>query len=210
MFTGIVQETGKVKSIRPIENARRLEVVFKKKEGLSIGDSVAVSGVCLTAVGLTPDGAAFDIMEETYRVSSFSAMRTGDTVNIERSLAAGGRIEGHFVLGHVDRVSAIRDIGKEKDPYFEIAIPEEDRVFIVKKGSIALDGISLTIAEIGHSGFRVYIIPHTVNNTNLKYKKKGDPVNIEYDCLGKYAVQKMMNAGAGKSLTMEFLRKHGF
>lgn len=187
MFTGIIERTGLVKNISKRYNTYQLTVDIGKYLGaVKKGDSISVNGVCLTAVDIRKNQLVFDLMEETFTNTSFRYIKNRDMVNIERSLGWQSRLEGHFVLGHVDGTRKIKTIRKEVHPYIDISIVPDDKIYIVEKGSIAIEGISLTIAEVYASYFRVYIIPYTLANTNLKYKKTGDQVNIEFDILGKY------------------------
>ena len=187
--------------------------VYTKKDLDSIrtGDSVSIDGVCLTVVDIRENHLIFDIMAETFRNTSFCHLRNKDVVNIERSLEAASRIDGHFVLGHVDTVQRIKSIEKHIHPYIDVTIASDDKIYIVKKGSIAIDGISLTIGALYKDRIRVYIIPYTLKATNLRYKKKGDPVNIEFDILGKYIHNKMLRKkNRDSALTEELLKKSGF
>jgi riboflavin synthase len=192
MFTGIIQETGTVEKIQ--RGAKSIALTVRAKNsarGLKIGASVAVSGCCLTAVKISPRGnfrlVQFDLLAETWGRTNFQFLRRGSLVNLERSLRADGELGGHFVTGHVDGAGKI--IRWEKsgaDHVLDIAAPETVMRYVIEKGSIAIDGISLTVAGVGEKSFRVWIIPHTFEITALREKKVGDTVNLEADLLGKY------------------------
>ena len=192
MFTGIIEETGKVQSIQPGDKSIRLTLTVRKTGGdLKMGDSLAVNGCCLTVAELTAQGRAktvqFDLLKETWNVTNLQHCRAGSLVNLERSLEAGGRLGGHFVTGHIDGMGKI--IAWEKvgdDRQLQIAASDEVMRYIVHKGSIALDGISLTVAAVEKGSFTVWIIPHTFEVTALAERAVGDAVNLEADILGKY------------------------
>lgn len=191
MFTGIIEKTGIIKGISKKMDTHRLTVYIKKElDSVKKGDSIAVNGACLTVVDIARNRLTFDIMEETFRNTSFRYMKNNDVVNIEKALLWQSRLEGHFVLGHVDRVGKLMAIKKYSRPYIDVAVAPDDKIYVVKKGSIAIDGISLTIGEIYANMIRAYLIPYTLLNTNLKYKRRGDAANIEFDILGKYVQQK--------------------
>jgi len=210
MFTGIISRTGIVKRFGKTGPVYRLEVESSNiPKDAAIGDSVAVNGACLTLVETSPKSMAFDVMEETAGRSTLSELKTGDAVNLEWPLKAGGTIGGHFVQGHVDctgRIAGIKKNGGES--YIEIESPPEFERLIVEKGSIALDGISLTMGEVQKNRFKVYIIPHTLKITSLGSKRAGDNVNLEFDILGKY-VARFHESKDGR-LTEKFLRDKGF
>jgi len=187
MFTGIVEELGVVKSIARRGAVYRLEVECRKaQEGTSVGDSIAVNGVCLTAVAIANNTLTFDVMAETFRATNIGLLRISEKVNIERALRLGDRVSGHFVLGHVDCTGIIRSKRHTKgNLVFEIAIPPEYIKYIILKGSIAVDGIGLTISGRRPGSIEVCIIPHTLENTTLGFKGPSDKVNIEIDMLAK-------------------------
>ncbi len=194
MFTGIVVGTGKVKDIsRKTKNRSAVQMTVdlgKQSKGLKIGQSVALNGVCLTVTKLSKNLGRFEMIDETTKKTDLGNLKTGSIVNIERSLKAGDRLEGHFVLGHVDGVGIIKKIlkkPKEVQVWFEV--PKKLARYIVKKGSIAIDGISLTVVEVKKNLVSVSLIPHTIEVTNFKTKKIGDKVNIETDILGKYILK---------------------
>ena len=210
MFTGLVRELGKVRGISRAGGIRKIAVEAKVTAvNARIGDSVAVNGACLTVTQKKGSILSFDAVEETINKTTLGSLKNGDEVNLEESLRSGDPIGGHFVLGHVDCVGTIRAIKKtEKNIAIDISFPKEYGGLVVEKGSVALDGISLTIGEASAAGFKVYIIPHTFEATTLKYRKAGDGVNIEFDILGKYILrQKELGK---KGLTEEYLREKGF
>lgn len=188
MFTGIVEETGRVLAFEPRAEAWSLRVAARSVlEGLVIGDSIAVNGCCLTAADFDAGGIRFDVLEETRRLTNFAALGPGGQVNLERSLRLGGKMGGHFVTGHVDAIGTIETFdARGKDHYLRVRIPRELSRLVVKKGSIAIDGISLTVAENGDDSLAVWIIPHTREVTNLAARRAGDPVNLEFDLLAKH------------------------
>jgi riboflavin synthase len=192
MFTGIVAETGTIERIKPAAKSIELTVrLHRTGRGLKIGDSVAINGCCLTVVRLAARGkfklARFDLLRETWRRTNLQFARAGSLVNLERPLRAGGEFGGHFVTGHVDGVGTIARWERAgADHVLDIAAPSDVLRYVVSKGSIAVDGISLTIAAVGRKDFRVWIIPHTHRATALRERKVGDAVNLEADLLGKY------------------------
>ncbi len=198
MFTGIVEETGRVTVFEPRAEAWRLVVAARAAlVDLTLGDSIAVNGCCLTAVQADGESVQFDVLEESRRVTSFSALKIGSLVNLERSLRFGGKVGGHFVTGHVDTIGAIEVFeARGKDYYLKVRIPPDAGRLIVHKGSIAIHGISLTVAEVTGAAFAVWIIPHTLEVTNLRQKQVGDPVNLEFDLLGKH-VEKLLQTRSG-------------
>ena len=194
MFTGIVEGVGTVNKISKItKNRSAIEMTIdlgKQVKGLKIGQSVALNGVCLTATKLSKSKCIFEMIEETTKKTDLGNLKVGGIVNIERSLKAGDRLEGHFVLGHVDGVGVIKKIvkkSKEVQVYFEV--PKSLAKYVVKKGSIAIDGISLTVVDIKKTLASVSLIPHTIEITNFHTKKVGDKINIETDILGKYLLK---------------------
>jgi len=194
MFTGIVQGVGKIKKISKTTKKRSaiqmLIDLGKHGKGLKIGQSVALNGVCLTVTRLSKSGCIFEMIEETTKKTDLGNLKPGEIVNIERSLKADARLEGHFVLGHVDGVGIIKKIQKKPSEiqiWFEV--PKKLTRYIVKKGSIAIDGISLTVVDIKNNLASVCLIPHTLEVTNFKTKNIGDKVNIETDILGKYILK---------------------
>ena len=194
MFTGIVVGTGKVEKItKNTKNRTAVKMIVnlgKHSKGLKIGESVALNGVCLTVTKLSKNKGSFEMIEETTKKTDLGNLKTGNIVNIERSLKAGDRLEGHFVLGHVDGVATLKKIQKKpKEVQIWFEVPKKLARYIVKKGSIALDGISFTVVEIKKNLVSVCLIPHTIQVTNFKTKKIGDKINIETDILGKYILK---------------------
>jgi riboflavin synthase len=192
MFTGIIEETGRVVAFAPAADAWKLHLSARQvPAGLAPGDSVAVNGCCLTVTRLDAANLWFDVLEETRRLTSFAQLAPGAAVNLERSLRADGRLDGHFVTGHIDapgRIMVFEPRGK--DHYLRVQAPAAFTRYLVYKGSIAIDGISLTVAEAEGDAFAVWLIPTTLAVTNLAEKKAGDAVNLEFDLLAKY-VEKM-------------------
>lgn len=192
MFSGIVETTAKVISFIPRASARRLTVRLKKGLGrFKIGQSVAVNGACLTVTASRGKSVTFDVIPQTLKVTDLAGLRAGDEVNIERPLRLGASVDGHYVLGHVEARGVIRDIRKGKSGViFAVSFPRRLARFIVAKGSIAMEGVSLTVARKTGTRFETALIPHTLRETNLRSKKPGDPVNLETDILLKRATRK--------------------
>jgi riboflavin synthase len=194
MFTGIVEGIGKIERIsKNTKNRSAIQLTVnlgKYAKGLKIGQSVALNGVCLTATKLSKSNCIFEMIEETTKKTDLGNLKPGSIVNIERSLKAGERLEGHFVLGHVDGVGIIKKIqNKSKEVQIWFEIPKTLSKYVVKKGSIAVDGISLTVVDIKNNLASVCLIPHTIEVTNFKTKNIGDKLNIETDILGKYILK---------------------
>ena len=189
MFTGIVEGTGKVVELTNREKAwlLKLEAPEFISSSLSIGDSLACNGCCLTLIGKSGNELSFELLEETLRLTSFEGLQKGALVNLERPLASGARLGGHFVSGHIDVRSKILDFEKRgKNFYLRVAVPEEFTKYVVYKGSVAIDGISLTIAEAHADSLAVWLIPHTLEVTNLSQASASKFVNLEFDLLAKY------------------------
>ena len=204
MFTGIIEEKG---SIKNISHGAKSAVLYIKADKImsdvKIGDSVAVNGVCLTATKIMSDGFTADVMAETLRRSSLGSLKAGSAVNLERAMAANGRFGGHIVSGHIDGTGTIKEFKREDNAiWVTIACDKKLLRYIVEKGSIAIDGISLTVAVVGDSYFKVSVIPHTASETTLIDKKPGDSVNLENDIVGKY-VERLMSFGRDESATKE-------
>jgi len=220
VFTGIVEELGKVKTIRHSGSSAVLTIECKKiLDDIDLGDSIAVNGVCLTVVNFDSSGFSADVMPETMAYSSLGSLKAGSPVNLERAMAASGRFGGHIVSGHIDGTGSIVNVRRDSNAvWYEIACSRELCRFVIKKGSVALDGISLTVAELFSGGFAVSIIPHTLEATALGKKKAGDTVNIENDCIGKYVAHLMSFDGdaaadevpSGQGITEAFLAVNGF
>jgi len=213
MFTGIVEEVGKVISIEQRGENRRITIAAKHTpKELGTGQSVAVSGVCLTALDIKPESFCADLAPETWVRTSFSRMHEGALVNLELPMKADGRFGGHIVQGHVDGVGKLvsfQRIADSENWWLEIEMPGEVEKYTVFKGSISIEGISLTVAKIEQRRCTIAIIPHTVEMTNLHSLKPGDPVNLEADLIAKY-VEKMMKGESQSSLTIESLVEQGF
>jgi riboflavin synthase len=227
VFTGIIEEIGEIVSIRPGVKSAKLAIRGKKvTKGSQIGDSIAVNGVCLTATTINGDVFTADVMAESMRRTALGSLKTGDKVNLERAMAADGRFGGHIVSGHIDGTGRIRSIEPEDNAVWVcIEAGTEILRLVIEKGSIAIDGISLTVAYVDEKCFKVSVIPHTKSETTLLDKKVGDKVNLENDVIGKY-VEKLLRYGnaayASDSKTssgredkdtvidMEFLAKNGF
>jgi riboflavin synthase len=214
MFTGIIEEVGRVASIVQEHGNRRLTISSSQlvKE-LATGNSIAVSGVCLTAIEITPKSFAADLAAETWERTSFSRIKKDALVNLELPMQANGRFGGHIVQGHVDGTGtflALDPIPDADDYWLRIEIPPELARYVIFKGSLSIEGISLTVAKIEGTSVTVAIIPHTVEMTNLKSLKPGDPVNLEVDVIAKY-VEKMLRGDSGSGgLTVERLVSQGF
>lgn len=216
MFTGIIEETGTVKSVVKGKLSAVLTIEADKVlEGTRVGDSIAVNGVCLTATSIAGKAFQADVMAETLRRSSLGTLGRGSRVNLERAMAADGRFGGHIVSGHIDGTGTVLSLKQEDNAvWVEIQAPPEILRLIVEKGSIAIDGISLTVATVGEQSFSVSVIPHTGQETTLLQKKPGEVVNLENDVIGKY-VERLLHFSGQKeqkksNITMDFLAKNGF
>lgn len=216
IFTGIIEELGVVKSIA-INGASGCITIKAKKvlEGTQLGDSIAVNGTCLTVTSINSDGFSADVMAETVKRTSLSQVGKGDLVNLERAMILNGRFGGHIVSGHIDGTGTITKYTKEENAiWVTIKAPDEILDLIVEKGSICIDGISLTVATVSDQDFQVSIIPHTAKETTLIHKKVGSLVNLENDIVGKYMKKLMENnqeeqAKKASGLTMEMLEEYG-
>lgn len=210
MFTGIVEEMGTVRRLTKTPNRCELELnASKVLEGTQIGDSIAVNGVCLTVIQMGSDGFTADVMPETLRRSNLGTLKSGSFVNLERAMAANGRFGGHIVAGHIDGTGKMQSMQPEGNAVLvTITASPEILRYVVEKGSIAIDGISLTVAKVTHSDFTVSLIPHTGEETTLLKHRPGEIVNLETDIIGKY-VEKLMQPKSG-GVTVELLQKNGF
>jgi riboflavin synthase len=189
MFTGIVEGVGVVKSLQEQEESWLLELdlPFPKADGLDAGDSLAVNGCCLTMKKAGSDYGSFDLLEETLKRTNLGELKPGDRVNLERSLAANGRLGGHFVTGHIDGLGKIEIFEERgKNLFLQVIVESSEAKYLVDKGCIAVDGCSLTVCEVTDNSFAVWLIPHTLDQTNLQGRKAGDHLNIEFDLLAKY------------------------
>ncbi|MGI6008215.1 MAG: riboflavin synthase [Ruminococcus sp.] len=215
MFTGIVEEVGKVKQVVSGSAWGQLAVAGGKVlEGTKLGDSIAVNGVCLTVTRIQGRVFTADVMAETMRRSNLGSLKLGDPVNLERAMAADGRFGGHMVSGHIDGTGVISQMKEEGNAVW-VTVDTSDEIMrlIVEKGSVAIDGISLTVAKELKGAFQVSVIPHTGEETTLLKKKPGDVVNLENDMVGKYVEKLLKNEteeNDSKGLTLDFLRQHGF
>lgn len=194
MFTGIVEEVGTITQIEPVSE-RAIELTISAEEVLSdvrIGDSIAVNGICLTVTKFTASEFVVDVMPETIEATSLRTMKEGTNVNLERSIQPQGRLGGHFVTGHVDTIGKIvRKEAVENAVYYDIAIPEQLMIYFVDKGSVAIDGVSLTVFAVGEKTITISLIPHTLEVTILGEREVGDVVNIECDMLAKHVHEQM-------------------
>lgn len=216
MFTGIIEEIGRIDSIKKGTQSAVLGIRCQKVlEGTKIGDSIAVNGVCLTVTSLHEQGYTADVMAETLERSSLGSLSKNSPVNLERAMAADGRFGGHIVAGHIDGTGKIRDIRRDETAVWYTVEAESQLLrYVVEKGSIAIDGISLTVARVTERDFSVSIIPHTQGETSLGFLQKGDIVNLECDVIGKYVEKLMKPAGITTSvesnITDTFLMEHGY
>lgn len=229
MFTGLVEEVGKIKHMNTSGTSGQIAISARKVlYGTKVGDSIAVNGICLTVVSIQPDGFTADVMAETVRRSSLSECRSGDPVNLERAIPANGRFGGHIVSGHIDGTGVIQSMVREENAvWVTISADRGILKYIVEKGSIAIDGISLTVAYVDDSIFKVSVIPHTGEETTLLNRRPGDMVNLENDVIGKY-VEKLIRFGGGGApeasgpgaesegetdenvMSLDYLASHGF
>lgn len=210
MFTGIIEEIGQVKKFSVNGNNAFLCIICDKiLNGIKIGDSISVNGVCQTVIEFDDTSFSVEVSRQTLEVTNFSAIKSGDFVNLERALTPSSRMGGHIVQGHVDKTAKLlksEKLGEFYNMYFET---DETRL-IIPKGSISINGISLTVADVNDTCFKIAVIPHTYKNTNLQYLKIGDIVNVETDILGRY-VEKFLSPNDNKSnITMEFLAENGY
>ena len=211
MFTGLVEEVGTVRAITRGTGAQLRIAAPLASVGTKIGDSIAINGICLTVTRIQGDELSFDAVEETLTKSNLGKLRPCDRVNLERSISADRLFGGHFVLGHVDAVGTIVSFGKQPgSAVLTIEAPEDVMRYVVPKGSIAVDGISLTVASCDERGFSVAVIPHTIESTNLKNKRPGDAVNLEADILGKYVEKFLSNRTERGGVTARLLADSGF
>ena len=217
MFTGIVEEIGAVRAVHHGSDSSFIKICAKKVlSDIHTGDSIAVNGVCLTVTDFGGDCFKADVMNETLRRSSLGSLKNGSRVNLERAMSADGRFGGHIVSGHIDGVGAITEIKSDGIAvWYTVSADKGILRYIVEKGSVAIDGISLTVAEVSDSNFKVSVIPHTAAQTILSDKAVGDMVNIENDIIGKY-VERLIRpyrseeSSPARGVTMELLNKYGF
>lgn len=212
MFTGIIEELGKIQGVNVGVNSGKLTVECETVlVGTKLGDSIALNGVCLTVVDIAKNYFIADVSPETIKVTSLSELKTGDVVNLERAMPADGRFGGHIVSGHVDGLARFIEAKKNGDFYdLKIELNSDQSKYVVKKGSISINGISLTVASIVENTITIAVIPHTYENTNLKFLKRNDFVNIEVDMMARY-IEKFLSSSDNKSrISLEFLQEHGF
>ncbi|MBE6829247.1 MAG: riboflavin synthase [Ruminococcaceae bacterium] len=210
MFTGIIEEIGKIQGIQKGARSAVLSVQASEiLEDVHLGDSVAVNGICLTVTSISSNGFTADVMHETLNRSSH--LRIGSSVNLERAMAANGRFGGHIVSGHIDGTGTVSDIRRDDNAvWYTVKTPLPVLSYIIEKGSIAIDGISLTVAKVHKDSFSVSIIPHTASLTTLSSRRVGDSVNLENDCIGKYVERLMGKGSQNNNITAGFLTKYGF
>lgn len=211
MFTGIIEEIGVIKEFSKSGNSALIVVECKKiLEDLKLGDSIAINGVCQTVVKFDKTHFAVQVSSETLSVTNLANLKAGDKVNLERALTLSARLGGHLVSGHVDGLAKIKSVQKLSEFYnLKFEVEKSLSKYIVKKGSVTINGISLTVANIAQNEFEIAIIPHTFDNTTLKWLKMGDFVNIEVDILAKY-VEKFLSTGNNSLIDMNFLKENGF
>ena len=214
MFTGLVEEIGRVESVGEGRMRCRGEVVL---DGIQMGDSIAVNGVCLTVTAFDDKTFTVDIVPETFRRTTLTELRVGSTVNLERALTLARRMGGHIVSGHIDGVGRILDVREEKNArVLRIAAPKELLRYVIEKGSVAIDGVSLTVASVSEAWFSVSLIPHTRQRTTMHEKRPGDRLNIENDVVGKYVEKFLLTpkqsqeSTAPLGITHDFLSRCGF
>jgi riboflavin synthase len=188
MFTGIVEQIGAVSHLEERERGRRIVLTAPGLGNLTVGASIAVNGVCLTAVETETDSVSVDVIPETLRRTNLGSLEPASLVNLERPMPADGRFDGHIVQGHVDGVGVVESVvrSREAGTVLTVQTPEQLRAYLVEKGSVAIDGVSLTVATVTDTGFEVALIPHTLDATTLGLRKDGDTVNLEMDVLAKY------------------------
>lgn len=217
MFTGIIEEVGKITNIKPLKNGVALVIQAKKVlEDVSLGDSIAINGACQTVVSFNNNSFEVEVSAETLTVTTFKQLSLGNHVNLERALSLNARLGGHLVSGHVDGVGIVQSVISSGDFWtFTVAAPENIAKYIIYKGSICINGISLTVSDSKNNGetFSVAVIPHTISNTTLLTLKEGDLVNLESDLIAKYIEKLMVNqitTVKKPDISMDFLQKHGF
>lgn len=212
MFTGIIEEVGIIRSIQKSGCSAVLTVgASAVLDGLRLGDSIAVNGVCLTATSLAEDFFSADVIHETAARSNLLNRNVGGTVNLERAMPLDGRFGGHIVAGHIDGTGVISKVQKDENAiWFTVRTSPSILQYVIEKGSVAVDGISLTVAGVTKQDFSVSVIPHTARNTTLVEKRVGDTVNLENDCIGKYVEKLLRTPGGQGGISKEFLARYGF
>ena len=206
MFTVIIEEIGVVKGINKSSSGAVLKIKTEKIHvDVKLGDSIAVNGACLSVTAVNINILSFDVIPETLKRTTLTGLKANDPVNLERSVKADARIGGHFITGHIDYKGRIDDIIKNQTSIgFNVSLPSEFSKFVVGKGSVALDGASLTIATVSKDNFTVYLIPHTFRNTTFGMKKKGDFINVETDIIGKYVAKDKVKASDFQDILKEY------
>ncbi len=207
MFTGIIQEIGSVIRIKKSSQSCELRIMVKSMNSSNIGDSIAVNGVCLTITKIEGRDFSADVVNETLQRTNLGLLRAGDRINIERPLRVGDQLSGHFVLGHIDNTGTIISTVLGSRRILEVETKDEIMTYIVEKGSIAIDGVSLTVAGVYKRSFKVALIPHTISTTTLDSKKRGDIVNLEVDILAKHVAK--LEKGKSQKIDMNFLKDKG-
>lgn len=208
MFTGLIEDLGKITDIISIQNGKKIIVETNLPiDEIKIGDSISINGACQTVIKIDSNKLTFEAMAETLSRTNFNDFKKGDIINLERAMALNSRFDGHFVSGHIDCIATLLEI--KNDGLAKIFKFECDTNLIIEKGSISINGISLTISKVEDNYFEVSILPYTLDNTNLKTLKTGDNANIEYDMIGKY-IKKFVNPNKKKEITREFLIENGF
>ena len=215
MFTGIIEEVGRIEAISYGISSARIKIKASLVlEDVKVGDSICVNGICLTVTSFQPGSFTADVMHETLNRTGLSTLENGSPVNLERAMLANGRFGGHIVSGHIDGTGSIASISPDDNAiWFEIKTSPNILYYIVEKGSITIDGISLTVAKVSEESFSISAIPHTVSETNLRDKKVGSLVNLECDVIGKYVEHFVKNEKPekeGSKISMDFLSQHGF
>ena len=214
MFTGLIEAVGRVASFERLASAAKLAIAVSfSDDDVRLGDSIAVNGVCLTVVDAKGGVFSFDASPETLEHTAFRRLKSGDRVNLERALRVGDRLGGHIVTGHVDCVGTLTERRElSNNIIFSFRVPADANRFLVAKGSVTIDGISLTVNRVDESGFSVNVIPHTASLTTLTDKRPGDEVNIETDIIGKYVKRLLSGREGGESagITFDLLAKNGF
>ncbi|MCL1699055.1 riboflavin synthase [Lysinibacillus sp. Bpr_S20] len=212
MFTGIVEDIGTVKTLQSDRQSMKITVISKKMvEDVKLGDSIAVNGVCLTVIHFTEQELTMDVMPETVSATNLQQLAIGDPVNLERAMSANGRFGGHFVSGHVDGVGkVVRKRPLANAVYIDIELSKELTSFCIPKGSITIDGTSLTLFHVENNSVTVSLIPHTYKETILGKKKIGELVNVETDLVGKYILHQLKSGQEPPTITRDFLAQNGF
>lgn len=211
MFTGIVEEIGTVQAVRRGASSAVLTIAARTVlTDARMGDSIAVNGVCLTLTTFTPTSFTADVMHETINRSTLRDLHVGSPVNLERAMAADGRFGGHIVAGHIDGIGTVTAVRRDDNAvWYTVRTPGSILRYVIEKGSIAVDGISLTVARVGREDFSVSVIPHTAEQTVLSRRRVGDRVNLEADCIGKY-VARLLSPASARGVTSDLLTRNGF